>query len=105
LAPESIVTAVQDTRLPFFIGRVSSEPSGFDLSLFDSRPSLTPFSPDGRRVLTASLDKTARLWEADSGKLLAAFRGHTDPVFRAVFSASAECGCTWKERGGERDRE
>ena len=44
------------------------------------------FSPDGRRVLTASQDKTARLWEADSGKLLATFQGHTDSVISAVFS-------------------
>jgi hypothetical protein len=37
-------------------------------------------------VLTASRDKTARLWEADSGKLLATFQGHTEAVWIAVFS-------------------
>jgi hypothetical protein len=37
-------------------------------------------------VLTASSDKTARLWEAESGKLLATFQGHTDRVMSAVFS-------------------
>jgi hypothetical protein len=37
-------------------------------------------------VLTASRDQTARLWEANSGKLLAIFRGHTGVVQSAVFS-------------------
>jgi WD40 repeat protein len=44
------------------------------------------FSPDGRRVLTTSKDETARLWEADSGKLLATFRGHNNEVCGGGFS-------------------
>ena len=31
------------------------------------------FSPDGTRILTASIDTTARLWDAASGKLIASF--------------------------------
>jgi WD40 repeat protein len=31
------------------------------------------FSPDGARILTASRDKTAKLWDAASGKLIASF--------------------------------
>jgi WD40 repeat protein len=31
------------------------------------------FSPDGARILTASWDKTAKLWDAISGKLMATF--------------------------------
>ena len=31
------------------------------------------FSPDGARILTASADKTAKLWDAASGKLIASF--------------------------------
>jgi hypothetical protein len=44
------------------------------------------FSPDGRRVLTASIDNTTRLWAADSGKLLAIFQGSRNSLTGAVFS-------------------
>jgi hypothetical protein len=37
------------------------------------------FSADSKRILTASDDKTARLWDAD-GRPLAALEGHTGPV-------------------------
>ena len=29
------------------------------------------FSPDGKRIVTASDDKTARLWDAETGKPIA----------------------------------
>jgi WD40 repeat protein len=43
------------------------------------------FSPDGARILTASWDKTAKLWDANSGKLLISF-AHRGPVNSAAFS-------------------
>jgi WD40 repeat protein len=43
------------------------------------------FSPDGARILTASWDKTAKLWNAASGKLIAAFP-HQGAVNSAAFS-------------------
>ena len=48
------------------------------------RPALH-FSPDGARILTASADHSAKLWDAASGKLLASF-AHQDEVFQAEFS-------------------
>ena len=48
------------------------------------------FSGDGKRVLTASADKTARLWDAASGKELRQFQGHTSIVNSAVFSADGK---------------
>jgi WD40 repeat protein len=43
------------------------------------------FAPDGDRILTASADNTARLWDRD-GKPLAILQGHTSGVFSAVFA-------------------
>jgi Novel STAND NTPase 1/WD domain, G-beta repeat/TIR domain len=45
------------------------------------------FSPDGRRIVTASSDKTARLWDAETGKPIGEpLRGHEKAVWSAVFS-------------------
>jgi eukaryotic-like serine/threonine-protein kinase len=44
------------------------------------------FSPDGRRVVTASQDKTARIWDAGTGSEVAQLQGHTDRVGGAAFS-------------------
>jgi WD40 repeat protein/serine/threonine protein kinase len=43
------------------------------------------FSPDGARILTASRDNTAKLWDAASGKLIASF-AHQNGVGHAAFS-------------------
>ena len=51
---------------------------------------LASFSGDGRRVVTASLDHTAdhtaRVWDAETGKVLALLKGHTQVVRSASFS-------------------
>ncbi|SPF35997.1 conserved hypothetical protein [Candidatus Sulfopaludibacter sp. SbA4] len=44
------------------------------------------FSPDGRRVVTASWDHTAQVWEADTGKPVGAPLQHQDKVNSAAFS-------------------
>ena len=45
------------------------------------------FSPDGKRIVTASGDKTARIWDADSGKPIGEpLKGHEDAVVSAAFS-------------------
>ena len=43
------------------------------------------FSPDGKRIVTASDDNTARVWDL-SGQQIAELKGHTSPVYSASFS-------------------
>ncbi|AUX40495.1 uncharacterized protein SOCE26_018960 [Sorangium cellulosum] len=44
------------------------------------------FSPDGRRIVTASLDNTARVWNADGTGEPLILRGHEEVVYSAAFS-------------------
>ena len=45
------------------------------------------FSPDGKRIISASGDETIRTWDAQTGKQIGdPLKGHTWPVCSAAFS-------------------
>src|SRR5713226_9096803 len=44
------------------------------------------WSPDGKRIASASLDKTVQVWDATNGGHLFTYRGHTDQVFTLAWS-------------------
>ena len=48
------------------------------------------FSPDGQRVVTASADHTARLWDAATDKALSEPMKHAGAVYCAQFSADGQ---------------
>ena len=50
------------------------------------------FSPTGDRVVTASEDRTARVWEAASGKAVGQPLWHNGRVNSAVFSPDGKMG-------------
>jgi WD40 repeat protein len=48
------------------------------------------FSPDGKRLATASWDRTVRLWNVDTGKEERALQGHAGKVTAVAFSADGK---------------
>ncbi len=70
------------------------------------------FSPNGKRLISGSLDRTMRLWNTSSGKLIRIREEHTAPVNTVAFSAngkrfwSASCENntirSWNTRDGGR---
>ena len=55
-----------------------------------SRVLAVAFSPDGERIATASQDKTARVWDANTGSRLHTLEGHSGSVWAVVFSPGGE---------------
>jgi len=48
------------------------------------------FSPDSQRIVTGSLDRTAKVWDSETGQELLALKGHTDAVTCASFSPDGQ---------------
>jgi WD40 repeat protein len=69
------------------------------------------FSRDGKRLASASTDKTVRLWDADTGQEVRALKGHTSEVIAVAFSpdgrrlASASADGTARVWDAERGQE
>jgi WD40 repeat protein len=75
-APASVTLAVAVSKSGWRLAL-----SGHELQL-----SSALFSPDGSQVVTASFDKTARIWNAKTGETIFVLRGHTAEVNYASFS-------------------
>ena len=59
------------------------------------------FSPGGTRLITASLDGTARVWHRD-GRLLATLAGHRDRIYQAELSPGGDFALTASRDGAVR---
>ena len=53
----------------------------------DAAVTAAVFDRTGKRIITASYDKTARIWDVSSGAEQTVLRGHEGVVERADFSA------------------
>ena len=48
------------------------------------------YSPDGNRIVTGSSDKTAKVWDAQTGQELFTLKGHDGVVRPAVWSPNGK---------------
>src|SRR5439155_6203895 len=56
------------------------------------------FDPTGQRVATGSVDGTARVWEASTGKPVTEQLRHSGPVAQVVFSPNSQLLATSSDR-------
>jgi WD40 repeat protein/DNA-binding winged helix-turn-helix (wHTH) protein len=73
-----------------YIALTKALPQTLSILNHDNRVLNAVFSPDGQRILTASEDNTARIWNTADGRLLAVLSGHRDRVQRGVFSPDGQ---------------
>jgi WD40 repeat protein len=64
----------------------AADPQLAVLSGHGGRVYFAQYSRDGKRIVTASEDKTVRIWNADTGVQQAILTGHEGPVYSAVYS-------------------
>jgi len=54
--------------------------------LYSGEVTSVAFSPDGKRLASASYDQTVKLWDAGTGQEIRTLKGHTDAVHCVAFS-------------------
>lgn len=86
--PERLVSGSDDHTLFLWVPAKDKKPvcrmTGHQQLINDVQ-----FSPDGRWLLSASFDKSVKLWDGVSGKFLATMRGHVGPVYQLGWASDS----------------
>ena len=104
-AGKMVITSSADNVVQVRTFRIWDTDSGKELQKFKeqgSQPRFAVFSPDEKKIVIASQiglsmfgiatydDKVAKIWDAESGKVLQKLEGHTDGVLCAFFSPDSK---------------
>ncbi|KER09454.1 MAG: hypothetical protein HY22_11655 [[Candidatus Thermochlorobacteriaceae] bacterium GBChlB] len=87
---ESVAVGTKDGKAKLF--RLESDGGATLIRTLDAHQSAissVSFSADGKWLLTASWDKTAKIWNAESGDLLRTRMGIAFPIYAAAFDKDA----------------
>ncbi len=80
------MTADGRGRVKVWDARTGAAVEPFELKGHTGYVNSVSFSPDGTRIVTASGDRTVKLWDARTGAELLELKGHTGFVMSAAFS-------------------
>ncbi|KAL4439724.1 hypothetical protein ABPG75_002725 [Micractinium tetrahymenae] len=86
--PERLVTGSDDFTLFLWEPSTQKQPLARMTGHMQLINQVT-FSPDGRWIISASFDKSAKLWDGMKGAFVATFRGHVGPVYQVAWSADS----------------
>ena len=86
-----LVNCVQAAEVPFI-----------ELKGHTKATTSATFSPDGKKVITASCDKTARIWDSETGRELQKLGRHKRDVYFAAFSPDGKKVVTASDDGTAR---
>lgn len=70
--------------------RTIPAPDKADKDVHEQFVTSVAFAPDGQTILSGSDDSTIRLWNAETGRLVHCFRGHTNRVKCVAFSPDGQ---------------